>query len=73
MRKVWGPASIQKGVGGSEEAAIHLSRELSKRGFCVIVYGNPPVQVLCPADFCMQSLNVSKLAENSYVCVCVYI
>jgi protein O-GlcNAc transferase len=38
----WGPSSISKGVGGSEEAVIFLSRELRKRGLWVEVYANPP-------------------------------
>jgi tetratricopeptide (TPR) repeat protein len=42
--QVWGPASIEKGVGGSEEAAIYLSRQLAALGYCVRVYGNPPME-----------------------------
>lgn len=30
-----------RGIGGSEEAAVYLSRELRKLGLCVRVYGNP--------------------------------
>jgi len=37
----WGPSSILRGVGGSEEAAVYLSRELTRLGYCVRVYGNP--------------------------------
>ena len=36
----WNPKSIDKGVGGSEEACIHLSKELTKLGYEVIVYNN---------------------------------
>lgn len=36
----WGPASLEKGVGGSEEAVIRLSRELAKRGWEVTVFNN---------------------------------
>ena len=42
--QVWGPSSIEKGVGGSEEAAIYLSRQLAALGYCVRVYGNPPME-----------------------------
>ena len=41
----WGPSSVERGgrgLGGSEEAAVYLSRELAKLGYCVRVYGNPP-------------------------------
>ena len=38
----WGPSSLGKGVGGSEEAVIFLSRELVALGYWVEVYGNPP-------------------------------
>ena len=40
--KNWGPSSLEKGVGGSEEAVIFLSAALVKLGFWVEVYGNPP-------------------------------
>ena len=42
--QVWSPASIEKGVGGSEEAAIYLSRQLAALGYCVRVYGNPAME-----------------------------
>jgi tetratricopeptide (TPR) repeat protein len=35
----WGPHTLDKGMGGSEEAVIYLSRELSKLGYQVTVYG----------------------------------
>lgn len=35
----WGPHTLDKGMGGSEEAIIYLSRELSKLGYNVTVYG----------------------------------
>ncbi|NBU34911.1 hypothetical protein EBS40_09900 [bacterium] len=35
----WGPHTLDKGMGGSEEAVIYLSRELSKLGYNVTVYG----------------------------------
>lgn len=37
----WGPKSLEKGVGGSEEAVIRISRELAKLGYTVTVYGTP--------------------------------
>jgi len=40
----WGPGSLDSGIGGSEEAAIHMSRELALLGCEVTVYGNPPPQ-----------------------------
>lgn len=43
--QVWGPSSTERGLGGSEEAATYLSRELVKREFCVVVFGNPPYEV----------------------------
>ena len=36
----WGPFSLKKGIGGSEESVIRLSRELAKRGHRVTVYGD---------------------------------
>lgn len=35
----WGPHTLDKGMGGSEEAVVYLSRELSKLGYNVTVYG----------------------------------
>lgn len=37
----WTPKSIEKGIGGSEEAVIYLSQELTKLGWKVTVYANP--------------------------------
>lgn len=48
--QVWGPSSLERGVGGSEEAAIYLARELSHRGICVRVYGNPPPEEWGPDE-----------------------
>lgn len=36
----WNPDSIKTGIGGSEEAVIHLSKELSKLGYEVTVFNN---------------------------------
>ena len=38
----WDPESIKKGITGSEEAVIYISKELAKLGYQVIVYGDPP-------------------------------
>lgn len=38
----WGPSSLEKGIGGSEEAVIHLARELQQLGYWVEVYGELP-------------------------------
>ena len=35
----WGPWSLGRGIGGSEEAVIRLSRALVRRGHSVTVYG----------------------------------
>lgn len=37
----WGPWSLKEGIGGSEEAIIRLSRQLSKRGWKVVVFAKP--------------------------------
>lgn len=37
----WSWKSVSKGVGGSEEAVIHMSEELAKLGWKVTVYGDP--------------------------------
>ncbi len=36
----WGPDMLKDGVGGSEEAVIYLSRELTKLGWKVTVFGD---------------------------------
>jgi hypothetical protein len=37
----WSPKNIAKGIGGSEEAVIYLSKELAKLGWEVTVFGDP--------------------------------
>lgn len=40
-QQTWNPMTFEKeGVGGSEEAVIHMSRELAKLGWNVTVYNN---------------------------------
>ena len=46
----WGPSSLGRGVGGSEEAVIFISRELARRGWAVEVYANPPASDLAASD-----------------------
>lgn len=36
--ETWGPDTLDKGMGGSEEAVVYLSRELAKLGWQVTVY-----------------------------------
>lgn len=36
----WSPKSVGSGIGGSEEAVIHMSRELVKLGYDVTVYNS---------------------------------
>lgn len=43
----WDPTSVATGLGGSEEAVVYLSQELTKIGWKVTVYGNPKT----PGDF----------------------
>ena len=38
----WGPDSVLQGIGGSEEAVIHMAKHLAEFGHRVVVYGNPP-------------------------------
>ena len=38
----WGPHTLDKGMGGSEEAIVYLSRELAKLGKRVTVFGEVP-------------------------------
>jgi len=38
----WGPDSLRRGIGGSEEALIHITRHLHALGWRVDVYANPP-------------------------------
>lgn len=39
----WGPHTLDKGMGGSEEAVVYLSREFAKLGYEVTVYGEAEV------------------------------
>ncbi|CAM9627826.1 unnamed protein product, partial [Choristocarpus tenellus] len=37
----WGPSSVGKGLGGSEESVVFISRELAHLGYWVEVYADP--------------------------------
>jgi tetratricopeptide (TPR) repeat protein len=37
----WSPKSVSRGIGGSEEAVIYLSKELAKLGWKVTVFADP--------------------------------
>lgn len=37
----WSPKNVSKGIGGSEEAVIYLSKELAKLGWKVTVFADP--------------------------------
>lgn len=37
----WGPKDLDKGIGGSEEAVIRISRELMNLGYDVTIFGTP--------------------------------
>ena len=39
--ETWSPNSLNKGIGGSEEAVIKISKELKDLGYRVFVYGEP--------------------------------
>jgi hypothetical protein len=36
----WGPPCLDDGIGGSETAAIHMSREFARRGHEVVMFGD---------------------------------
>jgi glycosyltransferase involved in cell wall biosynthesis len=38
----WDPDSTKSGITGSEEAVIYISEKLAKKGYTVLVFGNPP-------------------------------
>lgn len=40
----WGPQTLDKGMGGSEEAVVYLTRELANLGWNVTVYGEAEMQ-----------------------------
>ena len=48
---IWGPSTLRsRGLGGSEEAVIFVSRQLAKLGWAVSVYANPPPEDLGVTD-----------------------
>lgn len=46
----WGPHTLDKGMGGSEEAIVYLTRELAKLGWSITVYGSVNRAVDDPGD-----------------------
>lgn len=40
----WDETSLKHGIGGSETAVIHLTREWAKMGYNVVVYGDPKTE-----------------------------
>lgn len=38
---IWGPWSLKDGIGGSEEAVIRISKQLTNLGWKVVIYGTP--------------------------------
>lgn len=45
----WGPDTLDKGMGGSEEAITYLSEELAKLGWEVVVYNQRVEELITPA------------------------
>ena len=43
---MWGPESLKDGIGGSEEAMVHMGRELTKLGYEITVYNNCVEEVI---------------------------
>jgi len=44
----WGPDTLDKGMGGSEEAIVYLSRELAKLGWQVTVFNDREEEYIDP-------------------------
>ena len=42
----WGPHTLDKGMGGSEEAVVYLAPELAKLGYHVTIYGEVPEKMV---------------------------
>ena len=64
----WGSNSLeQRGIGGSEEAVILVSRELVALGFHVEVYAYPPDHEVGPDDFGVFWLPVHSYGANGLV------
>jgi tetratricopeptide (TPR) repeat protein len=63
----WGPHTLDKGMGGSEEAVVYLSRELAKLGWEVTVYGPVEEKVW---DGELTDEDAKKLAGRGYTAPC---
>lgn len=59
----WGPHTLDKGMGGSEEAVIYLSRALSELGWSVTVYGAVEEQMF---DEGVRYLPWREINKNDY-------
>lgn len=46
----WGPHTLDKGMGGSEEAVVYLTQELAKQGYDVTVFGEVKQHLAVPVD-----------------------
>lgn len=60
----WGPHTLDKGMGGSEEAVVYLSREMAKLGYEVTVYGAVNEKYYDQYD---KALNMWKETKLPYV------
>jgi tetratricopeptide (TPR) repeat protein len=60
----WGPHTLDKGMGGSEEAVIYLARELAKIGWEVTIYGAVEQSVW---DGELSDEDATKLADRGYI------
>ena len=50
LSDAWGPAKLVSGMGGANEAVVFMARQLRRRGYAVVVYGNPGTQDAGRAD-----------------------
>ena len=67
----WGPASVGRGLGGSEEAVVFLSRELVLRGFWVEIYGQPPPQMLGSMHMALCGILQQHMTPNQHLLTCL--
>lgn len=47
----WGAHTLDKGMGGSEESIVYLSRELAKLGYEVTIYNETPETYVDPVEY----------------------
>lgn len=65
----WGPHTLDKGMGGSEEAVIYLSRELAKLGWEVTVYG-PVEEKIWDAEITEEDRSNMARSGREYTAPC---